>query len=181
MQGRSTRRGFRSTSLQLNQTLDGWCQNPCQISTSSVPDSPVRLSALLEKRWDSMTREDISLLKSLGLQSEKDLKSYSLKTSVDCSATTKEGHSEESSIRYMKWGMMSNGRLLTANISFHRAEREYSLSDILETNPHRRYFLSTKAVTAARRHMLRNMAKGNGFGIHILEQLIPAITKAGAA
>ena len=45
-------------------------------------------------------------------------------------------------------GMMQNGKCLTARISeFHKTENECSLSDILETNPDPKYFLSWEKLT----------------------------------
>jgi DNA (cytosine-5)-methyltransferase 1 len=49
---------------------------------------------------------------------------------------------ELSSVRLMKWGMMQNGKCLTANISFHKTGNVSSLSDILEENVPDKYFLS---------------------------------------
>ena len=56
-------------------------------------------------------------------------------------------HSVPSSEQWMNWGTMSNGSYLTANIlACHRTGNGCSLSDILEENPPKKYFLSSKTV-----------------------------------
>ena len=101
--------------------------------------------------WDKHARETyktnigsypLSFLKLLGLQKKKDHLIYSLRTSEAYSLTTKEERLTQSSPRLMKWGMMRNGKCLTANISFHKTGNVSSLSDILEENVPDKYFLS---------------------------------------
>ena len=80
---------------------------------------------------------------SLGI---KDLAWYSSKMSKGFLATTTELLLQSSSNRWMSWGMMSNGKCLTANISvFPKIGRGCSLSDILEEKVEDKYFLSEKA------------------------------------
>jgi hypothetical protein len=55
------------------------------------------------------------------------------------------GRSEPASIRWLNWATGGNTRFSTARISASRKiGKECSLSDILEENPHKRYFLSEK-------------------------------------
>ena len=50
--------------------------------------------------------------------------------------------------RFQNWGTMRNGKLLTARIMVsHKTGNECSLSDILETNPDPKYFLSWEKLT----------------------------------
>lgn len=128
-------------------TLDNWIQKPSPSLTYSQQDSHVKLLAMLERGWDSMTQEEHYFLKSLGLYKRSDLKLYSLKMLEDSLVNQKS--SPKFSPRYMSYGTMLNGKLLTANISFRKAEREYSLSDIIETIPTPKYFLSEKATEKA--------------------------------
>ena len=46
--------------------------------------------------------------------------------------------------RLMNWGIIVNGKCLTANISFHKTGNVSSLSDILEKEVDEKYFLSEK-------------------------------------
>ena len=103
-----------------------------------------------------------------GLQDKNDLNYYSLKMLRDCLTTTKEKPSERCSFVWMRWGTMLNGRCLTARISYHKTGRESSLSDILETNPHPKYFLSQKSIKSTMAHAERHKKKGNGFGVNIV-------------
>jgi hypothetical protein len=73
--------------------------------------------------------------------------------------------------------MTSNGKLLTANISFHRTEKGSTLSDILEVNPGSQYFLSQRSVDSMINHKERHKKKGNGFGVNLLEVLMPTMQK----
>ena len=116
-----------------------------QASTSSVQDFHVKLLVTLERDWDLMTQEEHSFLKSIGLSKRSDLKNYSLKMLMYYLAMPEEEHLQPSSPYYMNWGTTLNGKLLMANISFHRTARESSLSDIIENSPSKGYFLSEKA------------------------------------
>src|ERR1041384_1683226 len=116
-------------------TLEKWMKRKFQTSRSSVQDSHARVLVTLAKDWDSMTKEERYSLRSLGLLKKSDLKSYSLKMLEDYLVMTEAGRSHRSSPHYMSWGMISNGKLSTGCILFRKAAREYSLSDILESNP----------------------------------------------
>jgi len=93
---------------------------------------------------DLMIQEVHSFLKLRGLLKKKSHAIFFWKMSKVFYLTTKGRHSLPSSEPLMKWGMMQNGRLLTANISFHKIGNASSLSDILEGVVPDKYFLSEK-------------------------------------
>src|SRR5699024_271119 len=112
-------------------------------STSSAEVSHAKLFQLLGNVRDSMTLEELYSLKSHVSQISSDHAIYSLKTLKDCSITTTEIRSRQSSERWMNSGMMSNGICLTLRtLEFRKTGRGCSLSDILETNVDEKYFLS---------------------------------------
>src|SRR5690606_20652492 len=125
-----------------NSTLASWMPGDSQTLTYSPQDSLARLFQLLEKGSVLRTLEARYFLKSLGLRDKNDLACYSLRTLRDYCSMNTGGPSESCSLRWMSWGTMSNGKLSTANISFHKADRGCSLSHILEANPSSKYFLS---------------------------------------
>ena len=129
--------------------------------TCFVVDSLVRLSPLLAKDWDLMIPEALSFLKLQGLLKKKSHAIYSLKTFGACYFTTKGKQCEQSSESLMKWGMMRNGRLLTAKILFHKTGNVSSLSDILEEQVPDKYFLSETAVKSILEHDKRHKENGN--------------------
>ena len=86
--------------------------------------------------------EDLSSLKSQDSPLYSNLSIYSLKTSKDSLTTTKEIPLRQSSQRWMNSGMMWNGKCLTARISeYHKIGNVCSLSDILEDNVDKKFFL----------------------------------------
>jgi len=113
--------------------------------TSSVRDSLANLSALLERDMASPTQEELSSLRLLESVTSNDLAIFSLRTSKDFSPSTTGLPSRPSSQRFLRLGMTVNGKCLTARISeSRRIGKECSLSDILETSPDPKYFLSEK-------------------------------------
>jgi hypothetical protein len=123
----------------------GYRSNPdsSQTSICSAEDFLARLSASPETVKDLKTPGELSFLKSAGLPEPKDPRFYSSKMLRDCSATTKEKLSEQSSRPWMNWGMMRSGKSLTANTGESRKTvKESSLSQVLENDPADKYFLS---------------------------------------
>ena len=118
----------------------------CQNVNVTVSAFHVKVSQLLEGGVDSKTLEALSFLRSCGWLKPDTLKFYSQKMSRDCSTTMGGQPLEPSSEQWMNWGTMSNGNYLTADIGFRKTGNGCSLSDILEENPHPKYFLSSKAV-----------------------------------
>ncbi len=110
-------------------------------SMLSVVASHVKPSALLESDWDSQKLEELCSLKLLDSPKKSNHNIYSLRTSKAYSITTEGTHLEQSSPRLMNWGMMQNGKYLTAKITeSHKTERGCSLSDILEDEGGREVF-----------------------------------------
>ena len=71
---------------------------------------------------------------------------FYLKMFPVCLTMTKGGLLRKSSLRYQTWGMVSNGRCLTARISvFPKPGKECTLSDILTKDVPEKYYLSQSA------------------------------------
>ena len=156
---KSITRNTRTTVTQTRLT-----QENCQTSACSVADSLVRLFPLLDSEKDSESLVVRSSLKSLGLQEIKDHATYSWKMLRDCYQQTMDGASQKSSVAWMNWGMMSNGRCLTASTSESpRIVKESSLSAVLEDNVDKKYFLSEKAMEFLRRRTEENAKMNRGF------------------
>lgn len=116
--------------------------------TLSVEDFHARLSQLRELEEVLKIQEELSSLKSQGSLLFSDLNFFFLKTSKGSSTTTKETPLKQSSERLMNWGMMWNGKCLTAKIlESHKIGSECSLSDILEDNVPETFFLSAEKVS----------------------------------
>jgi hypothetical protein len=133
---------------QTSETLELFDPTTFQTQISYAEDSLVQLSALLESVLDSRQKilAVLSFLKSVGFSETNEYLMFSLKTSKDSSITTMEEPLLSSSQVLMNWGTTFNGKLLTAKISESRnIGKGYSLSDILETDPDPKYFLSDSA------------------------------------
>ena len=117
---------MQETLEQLS--LEIYPQQKCTVS-----DFRARLLALLDAEQVSTIQEGLSFLKLCGLLKSDTLIYSSPKMSKDFSTTMKDEPSEQSSERWMNWGMMRNGKYVTANTSeYPRTGKECSLSDILE-------------------------------------------------
>ena len=126
-----------SEAYQMNlfEDLDKW--------TFSAEDFRVRVSRLLEADEVSEMNEVISSLKLHASQSFLDPLIFSLKTSQDSLVMEEVIPLRPSSARLMPWGIMWNGKCLTARTSeFHKTDKGSSLSDILEDEVPNQYFLS---------------------------------------
>lgn len=109
----------------------------------SAQDFLASLSALLEQEEASKIQMELSFLKSQGLLPCSNLSIYSSRTSRGLLAMIKGIPLRQSSDRWMNWGMMSNGKCLTAKIlEYHKTEKGATLSDILEDNVPEMFFLS---------------------------------------
>ena len=126
-----------SEAYQMNlfEDLDKW--------TFSAEDFRVRVSRLLEADEVSEMNEVISSLKLHASQSFLDPLIFSLKTSQDSLVMEEVIPLRPSLARLMPWGIMWNGKCLTARTSeFHKTDKGSSLSDILEDEVPNQYFLS---------------------------------------
>ena len=115
----------------------------------------------LEIDWASKITEVTSSLKSHDLLRKSDHLFYSLKTLKGYYLTKKEKPLESSFKSWMGWGMTSSGNLLTVGISFHKAERGYTLSDILECHVAEKYYLSDRSVRGMINHARNSTQKTN--------------------
>lgn len=117
---------------------EGW-----EKSILSVEDFRVKVSQLLANEEDLKKLEELSSLKLQGSHLFSNPSIYSLRMSKDSSAIQAVIHSRPSSKPWMGWGTTVSGSCLTAKISeFHKTENVCSLSDILEENVDKKYFLS---------------------------------------
>lgn len=163
---------------QSIQTPPKSTQENSQTLTFSQQASRARRLVLQADKVDSMTTEVTSFLKLLGLQGKRNHAIYSLRTSETSSATTtkttldnkKVTPSKPSFEPLMTWGMMLNGSVLTARCIYHKTGNVSSLSDILEDNVPKEYFLSERATQNLMNHKEKHKAKGNGFGTHIAKR-----------
>ena len=111
--------------------------------TSSVGASLAKHFHSQADDWDLRILEVLSSLNLLERPNRSNHVFYFWKTSRAYSVTTRERHFEQSSPRWMSWGMMSNGRCLTVKISkCRKTENGSFLSDILEDSVPDSYFLS---------------------------------------
>ena len=98
-----------------------------------------------ENEEASKIQTELYSLKSQGLLPYSNLSIYSSRTSRGLLAMIKGIPLRQSSDRWMNWGMMSNGKYLTAKIlEYHKTEKGATLSDILEEQVEEKYFLSLK-------------------------------------
>ena len=120
-------------------------QNECQILIYSVQDFLARHSLSPESEKDLLTQEELSFLKLPGFLKLKDHRILSLKMFPVCYRMTKAGRFAPSSVRFLNWGTMSNGKCLTARISESpKQESGCILSDILISDVPEKYYLNQK-------------------------------------
>ena len=116
-------------------------------SISSLAGFLVSLFQRLESAEGLPTPEDISFLRSPASSDIRDLTYCYLRTSRGFSITSEGLRLLSSSVPFKSWGMISNGKCLTAKITeCPRTENACSLSDILEENPDPKYFPSATTV-----------------------------------
>ena len=120
-------------------------QNEYQILIYSVQDFLARHSLSPESEKDLLTQEELSFLKLPGFLKLKDPRILSLKMFPVCYRMTKAGRFAPSSVRFLNWGTMSNGKCLTARISESPSQGSGCiLSDILMEDVPEKYYLSQK-------------------------------------
>ena len=118
-------------------------QTPCRILTYCAPDSLVSHFHKLVNEKDLMIQEVLSSLKLPEWLEPKDLNIFCLKTYPDSYRMTKAGRFVPSSVRLMSWGIMLNGKCLTARtLESHKPENECTLSAILTPAVPEKYYLS---------------------------------------
>ena len=115
--------------------------------TSWLEDSHVKHFLSQEKEEGSMTPEELSFLKSQGFSKTKNPNIFYSKMLKVYYLTTKEELSRQSLGHSPNWGMMCNGRYLTAKtMEYPKIGKEYILKDFLEKGVDQKYYLSEKQV-----------------------------------
>ena len=118
-------------------------QKNYQSLISSAEDFRARLFQLLEKDKVLKMPEELYSLKLPDWLKQDDLRIFYLKMYPDCYRITKARRLTPSYIRFMNWGIMWNGKCLTARISESLSpEKECILSDILMKDVPEKYYLS---------------------------------------
>ena len=172
-------KSMKSNSLgtETMETAQQLSLLPCPSSTLSVQAFLARVSQLLASGEDLKIQEALYSLRSLGLHGLKNRVIYSLRMSKDSCPTMRAIPLRQSSARLMNWGMTVNGKCLTAKTSASpRIGSESSLSDILEAQVDRKYFLSNKTIQKMLAFNQRKINKGHGFRVSIQD-----MDKGGAA
>ncbi len=127
-----------------------------------------KVSQLLASGEDLQIQEALYSLRSLESLGLKNRAIYSLRMSKDSCPTMRAIPLRQSSAPLMNWGMTVNGKCLTAKTSASpRVGSECSLSDILETQVDRKYFLSRQTVEKMLKFNQRKISKGHGFRVSI--------------
>lgn len=130
--------GFVMTQEQSKQT-------ECQTLIFYVQDFLARHSLSPENGKDLQMPEELCSLRLPDWLQTNDLRISSLKMFPDCFRMTKGGHFTPSSVRYLNWGTVWNGKCLTARISeCPNPENGCILSDILIEDVPEKYYLSQK-------------------------------------
>ena len=148
----------KSTQKTLDMNQNGEMQPKSiqknyQTFRSFVQDFLANHSVFQDQEKGSVIQEVRSFLKLYGLLKSKSHKFYSLKTSEGFSITMAAKPLKSSSIRWLSWGTVQNGNLLTASITPHKIVNEFTLLDIMEKQVDEKYFLSDEQT--------RNMTRRN--------------------
>ena len=171
-----------SGNSPMVETLEMFPLETSQMQTSSLEDSLARLFQQQGNEQGSLWRTHAGhlLLKCFDSLGIKQFRTSYLRTSRDSSITTVEEPSASSSKSWMGWGMTVNGSCLTAKISESRStENGCSLSDILETDPDPKYFLSEAQLAEIMRRTEQNQQEGRGFSPTFLRPSTPTPTRVG--
>ena len=124
-------------------TQKKYAQKNYQSLISCAEDFRARLFQLLEKDKVLKMPEELYSLKLPDWLKQDDLRIFYLKMYPDCYRITKARRLTPSYIRFMNWGIMWNGKCLTARISESLSpDKECILSDILMKDVPEKYYLS---------------------------------------
>ena len=135
-----TRKGSGFAMMQETLRL-----NECQTLIYCAQDFLAKHSLLPGSEKDLQMPEELCSLRLPDWLQPNDLRILSLKTYPDCYRMTKGGRFTPSSVRYLSWGIMWNGKCLTARISESpNPEKGCILSDILMEDVPEKYYLSQK-------------------------------------
>lgn len=120
-------------------------QNECRTLIFYARDFLARHSPSLDEGKDLPMQEEPFSSKLPDWLQTNDLRIFSLKTYPVCFRMTKAGRFTPSSVRYLSWGMVWNGKCLTARIlESPNPESGCILSDILIEDVPEKYYLSQK-------------------------------------
>lgn len=118
-------------------------QTECQTLIFYVQDFLARHSLSPESEEDLQMPEELCSSRLPDWLQTSDLRISSLKMFPDCFRMTKAGRFTPSSVRYLSWGMVWNGKCLTARIlESPNPESGCILSDILIEDVPEKYYLS---------------------------------------
>ena len=127
----------------IAQTREKSTQMNCRISTCYAEDFLARLLALPDTEKDLEIPEEPYSLNLPDWLKPGSLAICCLKMFPACLTMTAAGRLRRSSIRWSDWGIMSNGKCLTARIlAFPNPAAVCTLSDILMSDAEEKYFLS---------------------------------------
>ena len=136
----STQKGSGFAMTQEQSKL-----NECRTLIFYARDFLARHSLSPESEKDLQMQEELSFLKLPGFLKLKDPRILSLKMFPVCYRMTKAGRFAPSSVRFLNWGTMSNGKCLTARISESPSQGSGCiLSDFLMEDVPEKYYLSQK-------------------------------------
>ncbi len=111
----------------------------------SLEDFLANLFQMLESGEDLKILRALCFLRYVESYGLRNHAIYCLRTSIQSYGTIKLKHFKPSLDHWMNWGMMRNGKCLTADVTESpKTEREFSLSEIFEELPPPIYFLSEK-------------------------------------
>ena len=118
-------------------------QSECQTLIFCVQDFLARHSLSPESEEDLQMPKELCSSRLPDWLQTSDLRISSLKMFPDCFRMTKAGRFTPSSVRYLSWGMVWNGKCLTARIlESPNPESGCILSDILIEDVPEKYYLS---------------------------------------
>ena len=130
----------RSYRAIFNTEGEWFCNDAKKIRPEELPEFDLQL---LEKDKVLKMPEELYSLKLPDWLKQDDLRIFYLKMYPDCYRITKARRLTPSYIRFMNWGIMWNGKCLTARISESLSpEKECILSDILMKDVPEKYYLS---------------------------------------
>jgi hypothetical protein len=145
-----TKRTTQSTIHKENITVmmqEQSTPKPCLILIYCVQDFLAKHSPSQADDSVSLICEELSSLKLPEYVKKNGLHLYCWKMSPVCYRMTAAGRLIPSSPCLLKWGIISNGVCITADISeSHSNEEGYTLSDFLNQDVPEKYFLSPSAM-----------------------------------
>ena len=133
--------GTETLEMPQKSTQKNW-----KTLTSWLEDSHVKHSLFQDTEEGSMTQEELSFLKSLGFVQKKNQDIYYWKMLKVSYLTLKAKLSRQCLGYSPNWGMMLNGKCLTAKtLGLPKIVKGCTLKDILEPNVEEKYYLSKES------------------------------------